>query len=116
MDFNNTLFAMPLMVGTIFSVAGFIVFKYPPKKINMLYGYRTSSSMKNQESWNFAQIYSSKLMIFCGLVLSFSSVLGLFFKISEGIGVLISTVMILIAVLSLLFFTEKAINKKFNEK
>lgn len=27
----------------------------PPKKISCLYGYRTARSMKNQETWNFAQ-------------------------------------------------------------
>ena len=28
-----------------------IVKTYPPKKINHFYGYRTSRSMKNQETW-----------------------------------------------------------------
>lgn len=29
----------------------------PPKDINGIYGYRTSMSMKNQDTWDFAQRY-----------------------------------------------------------
>ena len=39
----------------------------PPKKINGLYGYRTTRSRKSQEAWDFAQRYSAKLMTMFGL-------------------------------------------------
>ena len=29
--------------------------KNPPREVNALFGYRTSRSMKNQETWDFAQ-------------------------------------------------------------
>lgn len=29
--------------------------KNPPRKVNTLFGYRTNRSMKNQETWDFAQ-------------------------------------------------------------
>ena len=35
---------------------------WPPKKINMTYGYRTTRSMKSQSAWDFAQKYSAKWM------------------------------------------------------
>ena len=34
--------------------------KFPAKKRNMLYGYRTTSSMKSQESWDVAQAYGAR--------------------------------------------------------
>jgi uncharacterized membrane protein len=116
MDFKNALFTMPLLVGIIFMIAAFIMLKFPPKKINMLYGYRTASSMKNQEQWDFAQRYSSKLMIYCGFGLTLSSILGLIIKVSEGTGVFISTTMMIITILILLYKTEKAIKNKFNHE
>ena len=52
--------------GLIFLLAGVIQQRFPPKKINHLYGYRTATSMKSQESWNFAQQYSAKKMMEMG--------------------------------------------------
>lgn len=45
-----------LMIGV-----GRMMMKHPPKTINMVFGYRTSRSMKNQEAWDFAQVYCRKL-------------------------------------------------------
>lgn len=50
-----------------FLVVGVVFWMYPPKKINGLYGYRTTRSCKSQESWDFAQRYSAKLMTILGL-------------------------------------------------
>ena len=46
--------------GGIFYLVALVLSKFPPKKINYFYGYRTKASMKSQESWNFAQNYTSK--------------------------------------------------------
>ena len=42
---------------------GFIMSKKPPKEINGLYGYRTPIAMKNQKNWDYAQVYSAKVMM-----------------------------------------------------
>ena len=57
---TNPLVLILCISGLIFLLAGFIQQRFPPKKINHLYGYRTSNSMKSQESWDFAQEYSAK--------------------------------------------------------
>ncbi|WP_425269344.1 SdpI family protein [Flavobacterium limicola] len=69
---------MPLLCGSIFIIVGFILYGYPPKKINYLYGYRTSSSMKNSEVWTFSQKYASVKMIQSGFILLVVSFAGLF--------------------------------------
>ena len=51
----------------ILTVVGVVFWMYPPKKINGLYGYRTTRSCKSQEAWDFAQRYSAKLMTIFGL-------------------------------------------------
>lgn len=40
----------PMLLGTgvIFILMGLIMYIFPPKKINGLYGYRTSSSMESR--------------------------------------------------------------------
>jgi len=57
----------------LLSVVAFIFKFFPPRKINYLYGYRTSSSMKNIENWNLANKYSSNLMLTSMLFLLFVS-------------------------------------------
>lgn len=115
MDFRNALFTMPLMVGSIFVVVGFIMLKFPPKKINMLYGYRTALSMKNQEHWRFSQKYSAVLMIYGGFGLMLSSIVGLIFNVNERTGVFISMAMIICVVILFIYRTEQAIKKHFDE-
>ena len=44
-------------------IISLIFLRYPPKEINHYYGYRTKGSMKNQETWDFAQQYSSSLLL-----------------------------------------------------
>lgn len=47
-----TLFIPVLMV-----LCGYLMYKHTPKDINGLVGYRTAMSMKNQETWDFANNY-----------------------------------------------------------
>jgi uncharacterized membrane protein len=54
-------------IGTlILTVVGVVFWMCPPKKINGLYGYRTTRSCKSQEAWDFAQRYSAKLLTIFG--------------------------------------------------
>lgn len=41
--------------------------KFPPKKINSIYGYRTPKSMKTEFKWNFANYFSSRYLLFFSL-------------------------------------------------
>ncbi len=116
MDLNNSLFGMPFIAGIGFIIAGLITSKFPPKKINMLYGYRTSSSMKNQKQWDFAQLYSSKIMLLGGIGLIGFSSLGLIFEVSEKTGSFIGFAMLITFILILLVLTERAIKQRFGDE
>lgn len=68
------LFICCMLVPMTMLGFGFMWKKSPPKNINDLYGYRTTMSMKNVDTWNFAHRYFAKLWIWSGvitLVLSF---------------------------------------------
>lgn len=115
MDLNNPLILVPLLVGPIFIIVGVIMTIFPPKNINMLYGYRTQRSMKNQERWDFAQKYSANQIIKLGTLLLFTTVIGLLFNPSENLGTTIA-IGIMIAIIVLLFIrVEKAIKNRFPE-
>ena len=114
MSFIDSIFPMPALVGAIFTVVGCIMFLFPPKKINPLYGYRTARSMKNQEQWDFAQLYSSKLLMFCGVILACLSLLGFVIDLTNDTEAILSTILIIGLVILLVVKTEKAIKTKFN--
>ncbi|MES2487335.1 MAG: SdpI family protein [Bacteroidota bacterium] len=103
-----------VICGLVFLIMGFIMYKWPPKTINWLYGYRTGSSMKSQERWVFAQKYSALQMIRSGgALLLMGLALGLFgadIPLITGAG----TVGLLISAGYLLITTERAIKKRFD--
>ena len=50
-----------LLIPATMIGCGLLFMKKPPKKVNGWYGYRTSRSMKNQDTWDFAQRYMGKV-------------------------------------------------------
>ncbi len=111
---ENPLFKICSLVGLIFIVAGFVMFHFPPKKINFLYGYRTISSMKNQERWNFAQKFSAKEMMKLGTFLTLISLLAFITNFDNSINLVIALSLTLTGIAILFINVEKAIKAKFN--
>ena len=92
----------------------FVYFKYPPKKINYFYGYRTRRSMQNNETWSFANKYAAKLLINFSIYSLFIP-LFLYFLYPENnfiITIIIHTTLIL----SVLYFTELQLKIKFKKE
>ena len=112
---ENSLFLIPFSSGLIFVVVGIIMYKFPPKKINGIYGYRTSNSMKSQERWDFAQIYSAKQMMKYGGLLSLSGIIGLLFQPSENISTGLGLGLMISMVILLLTRVERKLKYKFND-
>ena len=99
---------LPLfLVGLAFSVAAFVTMKFPPKKINGIYGYRTSRSMKSQENWDIAQRYSSRLMLKQGLVMLAIGGMLIALPIPDEVSSVISVSLLIISVIVLFVQTEK---------
>ena len=99
---------LPLfLVGLAFSIAAFITMKFPPKKINGIYGYRTARSMKSQENWDIAQRYSSRLMLKQGLgILAIAGLLNVL-PLPEEVAAIISVALLILSVIVLFVQTEK---------
>ena len=98
---------------TLYSVIAFIFYKYPPKKINHFYGYRTKRSMANPEIWKDANSYSSLMMLKLTLA-GFIFPIALYFLWPEQ-NVLISITVTTLLLLSVMWFTEKYLNTRYNK-
>jgi uncharacterized membrane protein len=62
-------YILPIIILVVFSAGGLILYFFPPKKINSIYGYRTPRSMKNQSNWDFAQKLGGKFMLIFGFII-----------------------------------------------
>lgn len=59
------IFILPVII----TVTGYLMNKYPPKKVNWFVGYRTRKSMKDETVWKIANEYCGKLWIKMGLIM-----------------------------------------------
>ena len=108
-----------LMIPVLMIVFGRVFIKTPPKTINGIYGYRTSRSRKNQDTWNFAHLYCGKLWWKTGWVMLPLSIIGMVPAVNKGddtvgrvTGVIVmAECMILFMTI---FFVEKALKKKLD--
>lgn len=108
LDYCNQIL---LLVGIIFILAGAILYVFPPKKINGLYGYRTASSMKNQQIWDFAQTYSAKIMMLTGLIFTLIAPSKGLFKTNESVDLAIGMFCMIVGSILMIVVVEKALRK-----
>lgn len=101
-------------VGTVFLLTGSWMRFFPPKKINGLYGYRTTRSMRTQEAWDFAQRMSANWMLGFGCIYI---VIGALCLLSaEGPDWLtgIGAISLVIFLLVMIWRVERALKRKFS--
>ena len=63
------IFCFNQLTPILMILGGQIMWKHSPKNINSIIGYRTSRSMKNIDTWLFAQKHCGKLWWKIGLFL-----------------------------------------------
>lgn len=109
-----------LIISLIFSLGflliGLLLYQFPPKDINMLYGYRTPRSMKTKEHWVFAQKFASKKSFDCFLLLLLSSCLGLFYDFNSNVKMYLQFSFIVLSIIYYFISVELAIKKYINKK
>ena len=109
-----------LLIPVLMIVLGKVFIKNPPKTINGIYGYRTPRSKKNQDTWNFAQLYCGQLWRKIGCVMLPLAVIGMLpaVKKNDAIVGAVGTVVIIaecIALVVTILFVERALAKKFDK-
>ena len=94
--------------------------KKNPKEINALFEYRTSMSMKNKDTWEFAHKCCGKIWYICGMVMTPITVILMFLVIGKDedcvgrMGEIICVVQLLLLTVSI-FPTEIALKKNFDK-
>jgi uncharacterized membrane protein len=104
----------------VLSVNGLLLFFsilfyfYPPTKINGLYGYRTNTSMQNEDIWNFANGFFNKTLLKYS-VISLAATLLLVCISSVEITWQPMVIMLLSLAVSVIK-TEQALSQNFDEE
>lgn len=99
------------LAGLTFIIVGVLLTKFPPKKINGFYGYRTFNSMKSQDAWDFAQQFSGKELSKWGIVLVVCSICGLILQFDKNMATISGLVILAVSVAVVITRTELAIKK-----
>lgn len=73
-----------ILIPSLMTGAGWMIWKHPPKTINTLYGYRTTMSSLNQNTWRFSQEYAGRLWVRWGIRMMPVSILLLMFFAASG--------------------------------
>lgn len=112
--------AMCLLVPAVMLYFGWRFLNRLPQKINALYGYRTSRSMKNQQTWDYAHQVCGKLWFRAGAVmlpLSLLAMLSGLGKDTQALGIWLMGVVLVqvVVMIATIFPVEKALKRKFDK-
>ncbi len=100
-----------LIIGPPLIILSYLFMRFPPKKINAIYGYRTPRSMRNQEAWDFANKYSSELMFYFCLSVPLFQIVS-YFSIGPKPAALASTGYLTVGLIVLVIITEVKLKKR----
>ncbi len=106
-------FIYVLTTNGLLFLLSIIFWKFPPKKINNLYGYRTHKAMQNEEIWAFANIvFNKNLLIYSGVSFIAGLLLANFYS---GISWQ-PMVLVMLSIIASIVKTEKALSENFTEE
>lgn len=120
MGFWIFMLFMDLLIPLTMIGFGRYFLKSAPKEINAIFGYRTSMSMKNKDTWIFAHHYCGKLWYISGLIvliitgIVMLSVLGQAENMVGTVGGVLCGVQMLPLIGSIIP-TEKALKRTFDK-
>lgn len=115
------MFISDLLIPILMIVGGNMMWKHAPKKINGVIGYRTARSMKNIDTWKFAQDYCGRLWRKIGwaILIPSAAIHFPFYYSSEDtvgtVGAILCTIQCVVLVASI-FPTERALKRAFTDE
>lgn len=101
-------------------IFGRIMWKHTPKNINYIFGYRTTRSMKNNDTWKFAHHYCGQLWWKLGIIMLVPTVFAHipFYDSNENTIGIVTTIIMTIQIINLIasiFSTERKLKNTFND-
>ncbi len=121
MGFWFLMLAMDLLVPAIMLISGLLLSRKVPGEINRLVGYRTTMSMKNKDTWKFANTLCGRLWGKWGWRTLVLSVVPMLFVIGQGeeIVAVVGAVVLflqLIPLFAVIPRVEAALKKTFDQE
>ena len=109
-----------MLFPAIMIVFGRLFSRSAPKEINYAFGYRTSRSMKNMDTWKFAHEFLGKLWFILGFIMIPVNLIPLLLVIgnSENVIGTVGSVLCFVdlgAIIISIFPTESALKKNFDK-
>ena len=120
MGFWIFMLAMTSLIPITMIGFGRLFMKKAPDNINFVFGYRTTRSMKNKDTWSFAHKYFGRLWFLCGVIILPLSIIPMFFALGKATDVVgsiggIIVMVQLIPLVATIIPTEVALKKNFDE-
>ena len=84
MGFWVYITSMNMVIPLIMIFFGKYFIAKAPNKINRFFGYRTSMSMKNEDTWKFAHKYCGRIWYMSGLVMAPIVILVMAFAVGKS--------------------------------
>lgn len=113
------MLVMDLLIPLMMIVFGKIFMKKSPRSINPVFGYRTTMSMKNRDTWEFAHRCCGRLWWRWGLAMLVLTIVPFLFLTGSRedtvsiVGGIICFVQ-LIPLIGTVFMTERALKRTFD--
>ena len=114
--FLTRLLVSPALLGLLFYLFATILLRRPPKKINLVYGYRTGRSMRTQETWDEGNRFSSFLMRRFGLFSILVGIVAALIVRNYMIMAIVTGVFSVGGAIILIFRTENHLKALFDDK
>lgn len=114
------IFLCDCLMPLLMILGGRMMWKHCPKKVNGIIGYRTRRSMKNSDTWKFANEYAGKLWWKAGIVLLIPTIIIHipFYGSDEDTTGIMSTIVLMIQLVILIgtiFPVERALKNNFHD-
>ena len=104
-----------LLLGPLLLALSLIYVFFPPKKVNMMYGHRTSLSMKNQDTWLEANKRSALMMLLVSAMTCIFQLIGIVFKLNQEKTILYATIFLVAGLIIGVLIVEKQLRSIFDK-
>jgi len=121
MDIRLILIIVIFVMSFTMIVFGLLFDKHVPRNINFVLGYRSPRSMKNQDTWTFANVYAGRRLWITGVILLISSLIAILLTLNSDISVMRTVGIVIIIVHAIMIFgvaiaTEITLRKNFDKQ
>lgn len=106
---------LPLLPGAVLLILALLVRRFPPTKPQHWYGYRTARSMRSEEAWQEANIFSGTLFLWGSVLVLNTGVTCWMLVPNIAEGLLIVSIVAALVLLAIPFATEHRLRTLFGD-